>query len=276
MNIMKYISAHHALKMVVITAGLGLAACSTPDSNVQIERSAEELYNIALNTATGGDISEASAQFDEVERQHPYSKWATRSQLMSAWALYQSNNYPAAIPALDRFIELNPAHENVDYAYYLKAMSYYEQIVDVERDAGMTQLAQEAFQALLNRFPNSEYSRDGQLKLDLTNSHLAGKQMAVGRFYMEREHYDAAIRRFSTVIKDYETSNQVPEALYRMVESYLALGLDAEAERAGSVLKFNFPDSVWTERMIRVIGDPETDHEPGFFSTLYERATGIF
>ena len=276
MNIKTLIRSNHTVKAVLIATALGLSACATPAPEVQIERSAEELYNIALNTATTGDISEASAQFDEVERQHPYSKWATRSQLMSAWALYQANNYEAAVLALDRFIELNPAHENVDYAYYLKAMSYYERIVDVERDAGMTQLAREAFEALLNRFPNSEYSRDGQLKLDLTISHLAGKEMAVGRFYMQREHYDAALRRFSSVVETYETSNQVPEALYRMVESYLALGLDQEAERAGSVLKFNFPDSIWTSRMIRLIGDPETDHEPGLFTILFEKATEIF
>jgi outer membrane protein assembly factor BamD len=195
---------------------------------------------------------------------------------MSAWALYQDNNFDAAIVALDRFIELNPAHENVDYAHYLKGMSYYEQIVDVERDAGMTELAKEAFEALLNRFPNSEYSRDGQLKIDLANSHLAGKEMSVGRFYMQRQHYDAALRRFENVIREYDTSNQVPEALFRMVESYLALGLDQEADRAGAVLKFNYPDSIWMARMTRLIGDPETNHEPGLFTSLLGKVTEIF
>ncbi len=265
------------MRITLIAAVLAVAGCADNNApEVQIERSAEELYNIALNTATLGDISQASTQFDEVERQHPYSKWATRSQLMSAWSLYQANNYDAAVIAIDRFIELNPAHEDVDYAYYLKGMSYYERIVDVERDAGMTALAQEAFEALLKRFPNSEYSRDGQLKLDLTRSHLAGKQMAVGRFYMSREHYDAAIRRFTTVIVEFQTSNQVPEALFRIVESYLALALDNEAERTGAVLKYNFPDSIWTTRMIRLIGDPETDHEPGLFTVIVKKATEIF
>ena len=250
---------HMARLCLIAFAFVAVGCAASDDSQVQIERSAEELYNIALDTATNGDIDEASALFDEVERQHPYSRWATRSQLMSAWALYQSNNYDAAVAALERFIELNPAHENVDYAYYLRAMSYYEQIVDVERDAGMTSLAQDAFEALLNRFPNSQYSRDGQLKLDLTRSHLAGKEMAVGRFYMQRQHYDAALRRFNTVIQDYETSNQVPEALYRMVESYLALGLDEEAERSGAVLRYNFPDSIWTARMAQIIQNPENN-----------------
>ena len=268
--------SHSWTRFLIGAIALTVVGCAYKQENVQIEMTAEDLYNIALNTATSGDIQNAPAQFDEVERQHPYSKWATRAQLMSAWSLYQGNNYDAAVVSLNRFIELNPSHENIDYAYYLRAMSYYEQIVDVERDAGMTVLTQQAFEALLRRFPNSEYSRDGQLKLDLAKSHLAGKEMAVGRFYMKREHYDAALRRFSVVIKDYQTSNQVPEALYRMVESYLALELDVEAERAGSVLKYNYPDSVWTSRMILLIGNPETDHEPGLLKNLFERATEIF
>jgi len=249
-----------ALLLVII------ASCSSSDDiPVQVERSAEELYNEAMNEVMNGTVQNASPLFDEVERQHPYSKWATKAQLMSAWSLYQSNQYPSAIAALDRFIELNPAHEDIDYAYYLKAQSYYEQIVDVERDAGMTILAREAFTALLNRFPESEYTRDARLKLDLTNSHLAGKEMAVGRFYLKRQHYDAAIRRFATVIKEYDTSNQGPEALYRMVEGYLALGLDTEAERTAAVLRYNYADSIWSERMLRLIDMPEKNHDPSLF-----------
>lgn len=269
-------------KTITKWACLGVAcafmtACSSTENQLeQVERSAEDLYMIAYNEATTGEIDKASPLFDEVERQHPYSKWATQAQLMSAWALYESNNYDAAINAIDRFIELNPAHESIDYAYYIKAMSYYEQIVDVERDAGMTVLAMAAFEALLNRFPNSEYSRDSQLKLDLTKSHLAGKEMAVGRFYLKQGQYHAALRRFSTVIRDYDTSNQTPEALYRMVESYLALGLETEAERSGAVLNYNYPDSVWTERMIRLIGDPEVNHDPTLFERLVDGAVGLF
>lgn len=254
-----------------------LAACSSDDNALlQEEGSAEDLYNIALAEVSDGDISKASPLFDEVERQHPYSRLATQSQLMSAWSLYQSNNYPAAINALDRFVELNPAHRDVDYAYYLKAQSYYEQIVDVERDAGMTLLAKEAFEALLTRFPESKYARDARLKLDLTKSHLAGKEMAVGRFYLQRGHYDAALRRFATVVKKYDRSNQTPEALYRMVEGYLALGLDGEAERSAAVLKFNYPDSVWTTRMLTLIDDPVANPDPGLFDQLLEKATSLF
>lgn len=267
----------HLTMALTCAAAMALAGCSSDeDALFQVEGSAEELYNKALAKVAGGEIEKAPPLFDEVERQHPYSSLATRSQLMSAWALYQSNNYGAAINALDRFVELNPAHPDVDYALYIKAQSYYEQIVDVERDAGMTLLAKEAFEALLNRFPDSKYGRDAKLKIDLTNSHLAGKEMAVGRFYLNRGHYDAAIRRFATVVRDYDQSNQTPEALYRLVEGYLALGLDAEAERSASVLNFNFPDSVWTQRMLALVDDPSANHDPSLFDNLLEKAVSVF
>lgn len=260
-----------------MVAGFMLSGCAgTDESLYQEERSATELYNIAMDEVENGDIKKASPLFDEVERQHPYSALATKSQLMSAWALYQSNDYSAAINALDRFIELNPAHENVDYALYLKAQSYYEQIVDVERDAGMTYQAKDAFEALLNRFPESQYSRDARLKLDLTRSHLAGKEMAVGRFYLKRQHYDAALRRFAVILQDYDTTNQAPEALFRMVEAYLGLGLDEEAERSAAVLKYNYPDSIWTQRMLTLIDDPLSDPEPGLLDRLLESVTSVF
>lgn len=271
------LSFHRSPLVMLVLAAFALGACSSNDSSlVQEEKSAAELYNIAMDEVENGDIGKASPLFDEVERQHPYSRLATKSQIMSAWALYQSNNYPAAVGALDRFVELNPAHEDIDYALYLKAQSYYEQIVDVERDADMTVRAMEAFEALLNRFPESEYSRDARLKLDLTRSHLAGKEMAVGRFYLKRQHYDAALRRFALILKEYDTTNQAPEALYRMVEAYLALGLDNEAERSAAVLKFNYPDSIWTERMLSLVDDPEADPEPGLLDRLLETATSVF
>ena len=255
---------------------LGLAACASGQEVPPEDRSAEELYNQALEQVGAANHAAAAPLFDEVERQHPYSRLATQAQLMSAWSLYEANNYPAAIGALDRFIELNPAHPDVDYALYLKAQSYYEQIVDVERDAGMTVLAKESFEALLNRFPESRYARDARLKVDLTLSHLAGKQMSVGRFYLERGHYDAALRRFNRVVADYDRSNQAPEALYRMVEAYLALGLDGEAERSGAVLSHNFPDSVWTRRMLALVGDPLANHDPGFIERLFGKAGSPF
>lgn len=254
-----------------------LSACSSgEDELVQIERPVEEIYNEALDLAIAGSVEKAAPLFDEVERQHPYSEWAAQAQLMAAWALYENNDYPSAIAALNRFIELNPAHPSVDYAYFLRGQSYYEQIVDVERDASMTVAAKEAFEALIRRFPSSTYARDAQLKVDLTLSHLAGKEMAVGRFYLKSGHYDAALRRFGNVIIKYETSNQVPEALYRMIESYLALGIDNEAERSAAVLQYNFPNSIWTERMALLIENPSRDYDPSALKSLFSRATSWF
>lgn len=272
---------HHQMVRSVLLCGMAslamLTACSSADDElVQIERPVEEIYNEALDLALAGDTNDAATLFDEVERQHPYSEWATQAQLMAAWSLYESNNYPAALASLNRFIELNPAHPDIDYAYFLRGQSYYEQIVDVERDASMTVAAKEAFEALIRRFPNSDYARDAQLKLDLTLSHLAGKEMAVGRFYLKAGHYDSALRRFSKVIENYQTSNQVPEALYRMVESYLALGIDSEAERSAAVLQFNFPDSIWTQRMALLIDDPGRDYDPSLIKSFFGRATSWF
>lgn len=245
-----------ALSLVILVSAC--AGNSAQDLS-QIEGTAEELYNRGLAEAAVGEVGRASILFDEVERQYPYSALATHAQLLSAWSLYEANNYGAAISALDRFVELNPAHPDVDYALYLKAQSYYEQIVDVERDAGMTERAKDAFEVLIARFPDSRYTRDARLKHDLTVSHLAGKHMAIGRFYLQRGHYDAAIRRFGIVIREYDRSSQTPEALYRMVEGYLALGLDSEAERSAAVLVYNYPDSEWAGRMQSLISDPTID-----------------
>ena len=262
---------YQLITLLGVVGFLALSGCaSEPEQLEQVERSAEELYNTALNEAQTGNISNSSSLFEEVERQHPYSEWATQSQLMAAWALYSSGHYTEAVASLDRFTNLNPAHPDVDYAYYLKAQSYYEQIVDVERDAGMTHNAREAFSALIGRFPNSHYARDAELKFDLTTSHLAGKQMAIGRYYLQAGHYGAALRRFERVIETYDSSNQTPEAIYRMIEAYTALGLSVEAERSATVLQYNFPDSIWTERMYRFVHDPEENHESSLFKSFVD------
>ena len=186
----------HIPLIILASTALLVAGCSSSEGEEQVERPVEELYNDALNTALAGNAKKAAPKFEEVERQHPYSSLAVRAQLMAAWAFYQDNNYPRAIASLERFVELNPADEHVEYAYYLKALSYYEQIVDVQRDAEMTKLAMQAFEELVRRFPEGEYYRDALLKIDLTRSHLAGKEMAVGRFYLNKQHYGAALRRF--------------------------------------------------------------------------------
>jgi len=261
---------------LIIAASVVLAGCASPDLPEQVERPANQLYDEALSLVLDGNAEKAAPQFEEVERQHPYSDLAVRAQIMAAWSFYQDNNYPRAVASLDRFIELNPADDMVEYAYYLKALSYYEQIVDVERDAEMTLLALNAFDDLLLRYPDSIYGRDARLKADLARSHLAGKEMAVGRFYAERGYYAAALRRFERVIRDHQSSNQVPEALYRMVESYLALGLVEEADRVGSVAVYNYPDSFWTEELLALAEDPERALPKGIFQRTVDSVASLF
>ena len=265
--------------LTLIAAGF-LVACSSNDefdNLVQEEKPVEVLYNEALNTALNESAKAAAPKFEEVERQHPYSRWAVQAQVMAAWAFYQDNQYSRAIAALDRFIELNPAAgELTEYAYYLRALCYYEQIVNVERDAAMTRDAKQAFEDLLRRFPNGLYARDSQLKLDLTRSHLAGKEMSVGRFYLDGGHFGAAIARFKVVVRDYDTTNQVPEALYRLTEAYLSLGLREEALRVLQVAEYNYPQSIWTVRAIELVDDPNRPAPQGFVEGLFTKTLSVF
>lgn len=256
-----------------------MAGCSSPDKTAlleQEEKPVDKLYNDALDTLQAGAAESAAAQFEEVERQHPYSAWAVKAQIMAAYSFYENNSYIKAVGALDRFIELYPADPITEYAYYLRALCFYEQIVDVGRDAEMTQRALDAFSDLLRRYPDGDYARDAELKRDLTRSHLAGKEMAVGRYYLESGHFGAALRRFQLVVADYDTTNQVPEALYRMTEAYLALGLVGEASRTGAVAKYNFPDSVWTGRLEELLADPARPRPKGFVARLADPVLTLF
>lgn len=239
-----------------------LAACSSDNEpDAYVERPVEELYNIAMADVGEGNYEQAAKSFDEVERQHPYSSWATRAQLMSAYSYYEAEKYDDAIIALDRFIQLHPGNPDVPYAYYLKALSYYEQISSVGRDQKMTRLAYDALQDVVNRFPTSEYARDAKLKLDLTVDHMAGKEMDVGRYYLKQKQYLAAVNRFKSVVEGYQTTSHVPEALYRLVEAYALLGMQSEAMKTAAVLGHNYPGSEWYEDAYAVAqgGQPVTD-----------------
>jgi len=228
-------------------AVLALAGCAGNNGGEPdyAERSVNELYNNAVDALQAGNNEEAAKLFDEVERQHPYSTFASKAQLMAAYAHYQNDSYEDAINALDRFIELHPGNPDISYAYYLKALSYYERIADVRRDQEMTTKARDALQEVVKRFPDSKYARDARLKLDLTEDHLAGKEMTVGRYYLENGHHLAAINRFRNVVEDYQTTSHVPEALHRLVEAYLVLGIRREAKAAAAVLGHNYPGSSW-------------------------------
>ncbi|MFM7347416.1 MAG: outer membrane protein assembly factor BamD [Tagaea sp.] len=245
-----------------------LAACGRGEEEAYVERPVEELYNNAVNAMSGGQYRRAARLFDEVERQHPYSVWATRAQLQGAYALYQVNRYDDAIVALDRFIQLNPSHRDAAYAFYLKALCYYEQIVDVARDARMTEQALNGLQEVVRRFPDSVFARDARVKIDLTYDHLAGKEMEVGRFYLNRQQWLAAVNRFRTVVDKYQTTSHVPEALHRLTEAYMALGLVDEARRSTAVLGHNYPGSEWYADSFALVGTGQLprDERPGIVS----------
>jgi len=226
---------------------LALGGCATEEKEdaAYIERPVEDIYNEAMDRMEAGQYVAAAKAFDEVERQHPYSKWATKAQIMAGYAYYMKGKYDDAIVALDRFIDLHPGHKDAAYAWYLKGLSYYEQISGVERDQRMTEGALDAFDNLTRRFPDSDYARDARLKVDLAHDHLAGKDMDVGRYYLRAGHHLAAIGRFRRVIDKWGTSTHVPEALHRLTEAYLALGVVEEARYTAAVLRHNFPDSEW-------------------------------
>jgi outer membrane protein assembly factor BamD len=230
-----------ALALAMTLAGCG----STDEVDPSAGRPVQEIYNNAVDALEAKNYILAAKLFDDVEREHPYSVWATKAQLMAGFSHYQASQYDEAVIAIDRFIQLHPGNRDIAYAHYLKALSYYEQISDVVRDQGTTENARAALNEVIRRFPNSRYARDATLKLDLTHDHLAGKEMEIGRYYLTREHYLAAINRFRRVIDDYQTTSHVPEALHRLVESYSALGIEDEARKVAAVLGHNFPGSEW-------------------------------
>lgn len=241
-----------------------LAACSGDGEEEYVERPVEDLYNQAMDLLRDEEYGAAVSAFEEVERQHPYSTWATKAQLMAGFSAYQDKAYDDAVVALDRFIQLHPGNRDIAYAYYLKALCFYEQISDVGRDQKMTGLAMQSLKEVIDRFPDSKYARDARLKIDLANDHLAGKQMSIGRWYLRQDQYLAAINRFMAVIRDYQTTTHVPEALFRMAEAYTALGLEQEALRVAAVLGHNFPGDPWYQDAYRLVGEgrlapPEDD-----------------
>jgi outer membrane protein assembly factor BamD len=259
--------------LAVALATLGLSGCGSSDDDVNYtEQPVEVLYNRALDDLGNQDYKNAAKGFEEVDRQHPYSVWATKAQIMAAFAYYQSNKYDEAIIALDRFIQLHPGHRDIPYAYYLKALCYYEQISDVGRDQRITQQALDSLAEVVKRFPESPYARDARLKVELAIDHLAGKEMAVGRYYQANQQYVGAINRYRVVIERYQTTTHVPEALHRLVESYLSLGVKQEAQEAAAVLGYNFPGSEWYQDSYYLMtgeGTPAPDERRGWFFGLF-------
>ena len=238
------------LVIVALAATVAVSGCSIfkPKKKPVLayeERPVELLYNAGASRLDHHQWTEAVDYFREVERQHPYSEWARRSILMTAYAHYMANNYAEAISDSDQFIQLYPGNVSTPYAYYLKAICYFEQIVDVGRDQASTSEAGEALREVAKRYPLTEYAADARLKIDMVQDQLAGKEMTIGRFYLRSGDPMGAIGRFKTVVDKYQTTSHAPEALYRLVEAYLTIGLIGEAQRNAAVLGYNYPGDPW-------------------------------
>lgn len=243
------------LLSVALLAILSACAGDKDKDALAPDEPVETLYTKATDAMDRGEFKEAAKQFAEVERQHPYSQWATRAQIMEAYADYQDLDYDAAIKALDQFIELHPGNPDASYAYYLRALCNYERISDVRRDQTSAHEALKGLQDVISRFPDSDYARDANLKIALITDHLAGAEMEVGRYYIKQRLYIAAIGRFKTVVDKYQTTSHVPEALERLVECYVALGIFDEAKKDAAVLGYNFPGSDWYQDAYRLLRD---------------------
>ncbi|HEU0223376.1 MAG TPA: outer membrane protein assembly factor BamD [Paracoccaceae bacterium] len=257
-----------------IAAALLVAACSGEKEVAAEDRPPDELFATAQAQLDRGNAEEAGPLFDEVERLYPYSSWAKRAMIMSAFSYYRAQRFDLAEQAARRYLEFYPADKDAAYAQYLIGLSYYDQIVDVGRDQDLTLKALRALKETELRYPDSEYARQAKLKYDLTLDHLAGKEMEIGRYYLKRGHYLAAANRFRAVIEEYQTTSQTAEALHRLVECYLALGLTDEAQTAGAILGHNFAASDWYQNSYALLTGsglrPEARGD-GWLKSIYDR-----
>ncbi|HEX9954060.1 MAG TPA: outer membrane protein assembly factor BamD [Allosphingosinicella sp.] len=244
-----------ALVLALVTP---LAACATGGKKTRadtqyVARDVNTLYSLAKKRLDQRRYAEAAIIFDEVERQHPYSIWARRAQLMSAFSYYAAKDYTKSTESARRFLAIHPGNRDAPYAHYLIALNYYEQIEDVARDQSITRQALDSLNELVRRYPNTRYAADARLKVDLVRDHLAGKEMEVGRFYQRRGQWLASVQRFRAVIDEYQTTSHTPEALMRLTESYLALGIPEQARASAAVLGANYPDTKWYERAYSLV-----------------------
>lgn len=231
--------------IVFALLAIGCSSGGNKQKFAYVEKPVEQLYAQATRAMDKKRYEEAVAFFEEVERQHPYSTWARRAMLMKAFAYYQGNDYEESIASVDQFIALHPGNKDAPYAYYLRAMNFYERVRDVGRDQEYTNNTVQAFNDLIRRYPETEYARDARLKLDLAFDQLAGKEMYVGRYYLSAGKHIAAINRFKRVVSNYQRTSHTPEALHRLVEANMEIGLVEEARSAAAVLGHNFPGSEW-------------------------------
>jgi outer membrane protein assembly factor BamD len=233
---------------------------------------ADKLYNEGLTLLNKGEHLDAAKKFEEVDRQHPYSEWARKSLLMSAFVYYETGQHDETIQASRRYLALHPGSSDAAYAQYLMASSYYNQIPDVTRDQARTERAMQALDEVVRRYPDTEYAESARRKLEVARDQLAGKEMQIGRYYLERRNYTGAINRFKSVVTQYQTTRHVEEALMRLTECYMALGIVGEAQTAAAVLGHNFPDSPWYKdayTLVQTGGNPPTEDKGSWISKAF-------
>jgi len=234
-----------------------LAACGGVDKSAEelpLESyTAEQIFDRGEFELNRKRYEEAAGFFGEVERLYPYSEWAKRALIMTAFAYHSGGMYPESRAAAQRFLDVYPADDDAAYAQYLLALSYYDQIDEVGRDQGLTYQALQALREVIERYPDTEYARSAILKFDLAFDHLAAKEMEVGRYYLKRQNYAAAINRFRAVVEDFQTTSHTPEALHRLVEAYLSLGLTDEAQTAGAILGYNYQSTPWYDDSYKLL-----------------------
>ncbi|NRB10985.1 MAG: outer membrane protein assembly factor BamD [Rickettsiaceae bacterium] len=237
----------------LITISLTLTSCKSKVGDETITP-ARQLYYQGLKALNAKKYKKAADEFEKIFFQHPGNEITPQAELMQAYSLYLAGQYDEAVDILEIFIKLHPRHKDVAYAYYLRALSNYVQISEVTLDQSRTRFAKENFEEIIARFPSTKYAQDARLKIDLVNDHLAGKEMLVGRYYLTKwRNPIAAIRRFQNVIDNYQTTSHIPEALHRLVESNLMLGLKDEARKYAAVLGHNYPDSIWYKNTYKLL-----------------------
>ena len=264
--------------LAVAAIAIHLAACSAfkKDDDYVPESPADLLYNEGLYLMnTKQDYKEAAKKFDEVDRENPYSEWARKALLMSAYANYQAEQYDDCVNSAKRYVTLHPGSPDAAYAQYLIGSSYYDQIVDVSRDQSRADKAIDALQEVVRKYPNSEYAISAKKKIGMARDQLAGKEMDVGRFYMNKRDFIGAINRFKVVVTQYQTTRHVEEALMRLTEAYVALGIVDEAQTAAAVLGHNFPDSSWYKDAYNLVktagGEPTAENKNSWISRAFQK-----
>ncbi|MBA3448967.1 MAG: outer membrane protein assembly factor BamD [Pseudaminobacter sp.] len=271
------------LAFAAIAAPLLLSACMSSEADVDLAtyvdqtEPADVLYNQGLANLSAGRLKEASRKFDAVDRQHPYSEYARKSMVMGAFANYRQGNYDEAVNAAKRYVSLYPSSEDAAYAQYIIGLSYFRQIRDVTQDQKESRRAIEAMDEVVQRWPESEYVEDAKEKVRFARDQLAGKEMQIGRYYLERREYIAAVKRFRYVVENYSNTRQVEEALARLTEAYYAMGLTSEAQTAAAVLGQNYPDSRWysdSYKLLQTGGLEPRDNSGSWISKAGKLITG--